>query len=76
MYEDAPVYGAFRKISVADLRAAIAAVQSFRHERKIWSIRVVSADEVWLYYTPDREGSYWVARRRNGKWKEDGGMLF
>lgn len=75
IYGDAPVQGAVDKVSPADLHAAVAAVQSFRHEQKIYSIRVVNADEIWLYYTPLRDGSYWIARRTGGKWTEDGGMV-
>jgi hypothetical protein len=72
-YGNVPVFGAFKQVSSTDLSAALAAVQSFHHPVAIYSIRVISADEIWFYYSSD--ASYWIAKRTNGIWKENGGLF-
>lgn len=75
LYGDAPVYGAFYRVSSGDLRAASVAVQKSHHPEKIYAYRVISADEIWLYYTPDEDGSYYAARRTKGRWENAEGAI-
>jgi hypothetical protein len=74
-YGGAPVYGAFYRVSSSDLRQTVAAAQSCSSGGKIYACRVISADEVRLYYTPDEDGSYCTVRRTNGRWRTDGGAI-
>jgi hypothetical protein len=69
LYRDAQVYGAFYRVSREDLHAAFTAAQRHHGDTKIYALRVISADEVWLYYTPDPDGSYYAMHRRmaNGR---------
>lgn len=70
-YDDAQVYGAFYRVSPADLRAAVAAAQEAHGQRplKAYSFLVNSADEIEVHYTSETTGPAYVAKRRNGKWR-------
>ena len=34
-----------------------------------YAFRVVSANEIWVYFTPDEDGDAYIATRSNGHWK-------
>ena len=65
----AKVYGLSFLASRDDLRAATAAARDADPTRTMYSYRVISRDEIWLYDTDDRDGSYLIAQRINGKWQ-------
>ena len=66
---DAPVYGLSFRASRDDLRAATAVARAGNPQRMIYSYRVISGDEIWLYDTDDRDGGYLITQRINGKWQ-------
>ena len=68
-YGGARVYGAFRRVSAADLHAAFVAVRKERQVPEAYAFRVVSANEIWVYFTPDQDGDAYIATRSNGRWK-------
>src|SRR4051812_26530636 len=74
-YGDAPVYGAYRAVSSADLQAAVAAAyKGKKGPHTVYRLHVAGRDEVWVYYSPpgamDAE-SYYIVKRINGHWKCD-----
>ena len=74
-YRDAPVYGAAHSASSADLEAALAAIRKERPVPEAYAFRVISADEIWVYFTPEPDGSAYIARRRSGRWEFRGTHL-
>ncbi len=69
VYGGAPVYGALHSVSNADLQAALVAIRKERQVPEAYAFRVVSANEVWVYFTPDEDGDAYIATRSNGHWK-------
>ena len=74
-YGDAPVYGAAHSVSSADLQAALAAIRKERPVPEAYAFRVISTDEIWVYFTPEPDGSAYIATRRGGHWKFGGAHL-
>ena len=68
VYGGAPVYGDFHRVSSADLHAALVAVRKERQVPDAYAFRVVSANEIWIYFT-DQGGDAYIATRNNGRWK-------
>ena len=56
-------YGAFSRVSFADLHAGLVAIRKEREAPEAYAFRVVSANEIWVYFTPSR-----------GKWCAGGGQ--
>ena len=54
VYGGAPVYGDFHRVSSADLHAALVAVRKERQVPDAYAFRVVSANEIWIYFTLTR----------------------
>jgi len=69
IYAGAPVYGAAHRVSTADLQAALVAIRKERQVPEAYAFRVISANEIWVYFTPEQEGDAYIARRINGHWK-------
>jgi hypothetical protein len=68
MVGDTPVYGRKSDVTLADIRAAIAA--DYLPNAHPSSIRVANKDEINLYYgSPDIDTGHHVIRRINGKWR-------
>jgi len=68
MYGDVPVSGRRHDVTMADIRAAIDA--DYRPHGTPSEIRVVSKDEIWLYYSPrDIDIGHHVIKRTGGKWR-------
>ena len=59
-------------LSSADYHAALVGIKRDHPDAKIHLFEVVSRDEVYVYYTPQTEGGYWILTRTNGQWKESG----
>lgn len=69
VYGGAPVYGAFHRVSTGDLQAALVAIRKEHQIPEVYAFRVVSANEIWVYFTPDVDGDAYIAARSNGPWK-------
>ena len=74
-YGDLPIYGAAHLLSSADYHAALVGIKKDHPDAKIHLFQVVSRDEVYVYYTPQTEGGYWIVTRKNGQWKESGRII-
>ena len=71
------VTGERQDVSESDVRAAIAALKTAVPELKtqtLTRIRVASANEILLSYSPQRgtEATEYVVKRSNGRWKPTG----
>jgi hypothetical protein len=71
-YGGLPIYGAAHLLSSADYHEALAGIKKDHPDAKIHLFEVVSRNEVYVYYTPQTEGGYWIVTRANGRWKESG----
>lgn len=73
-YDGIPVRGSFARVSPADMRAATVAVQAFLHGRP-GAYEIVSESEIHVLDTADPDSSYRIARKSDGKWRENGGAI-
>ncbi len=73
-YDGIPVWGTFARVSPEDLRAATVAVQPFLHARP-GAYEIVSENEIHVLYRANPNSSYRIARKADGKWREDGGAI-
>jgi hypothetical protein len=70
-YNGAPVYGRTNLVSASELSSAVSVVLREFPDTKIFALRVVSANEIWLYFTQN-EQNFFAIHRSRGRWTVTG----